>query len=196
MNHILERASEFQGYLPVAQMDMQVTAYQPGQQYKAHYDWFPRPNNKIRNRFSTFFAILDADCTNCGTEFPQIRLDTQTLDVRWCNSINCTADFFTSLNVPGHAVFWRNLDPWGRPRQDVLHAGLPALNGTKIGLNIWTEIPVNPEWYPPVEELFPQGETKEQADKAAVDDLRQWEQGGGENQGSQQQVLDSSTSTS
>ncbi|KXT15023.1 hypothetical protein AC579_7750 [Pseudocercospora musae] len=199
VTHILERASEFQGYIPIEQIDMQVTAYQPGQHYRAHYDWFPSPTMKDRNRFSTFFAILDADCTNCGTEFPHIALDIETLDLRWCSRINCTADVVTSLNIPGHAVFWRNLDPWGLPREDVLHAGLPAVNGSKIGLNIWTEITVNPEWYPSPDEILPSAEDLEEGETIVLDDEEESEQEGGEEQGSQQQqqqqrVLESSVS--
>lgn len=156
VQHILERASEFQGYLPTTQMDMQLTAYQPGQQYRIHYDWFPRPNPRSMNRFSSFFAILEADCENCGTAFPKIELADE-LDPRWCDAVDCTKSHFTSINRPGGAIFWRNLDDWGVPRTDVLHAGLPAINGTKFGLNIWTEIPVDPELYPPADEILPAG---------------------------------------
>ncbi|EME79490.1 uncharacterized protein MYCFIDRAFT_142999 [Pseudocercospora fijiensis CIRAD86] len=181
--HVLERAAEFQGYIDLDQMDMQVTAYRPGQEYKAHFDWFPRPNANVRNRFSTFFAILEADCTNCGTQFPSIQLDTETLDSRWCKSINCTAESLTTLNFPGHALFWRNLDPWGAPRQDVLHAGLPAFNGTKIGLNIWTEIEVDPDLYPSQEEAE---EAEAEYDE---EEWKNWDQG--DDQGSEEELLDS-----
>ena len=38
----------------------------------------------------------------------------------------------------GMAIFWWNLDPNGVGDDDTLHAGSPVINGTKIGLNIWT----------------------------------------------------------
>ena len=42
------------------------------------------------------------------------------------------------LPTVGTAVFWWNLDPNGVGDDDTLHAGSPVINGTKIGLNIWT----------------------------------------------------------
>lgn len=48
----------------------------------------------------------------------------------------------TSRNLEGSALFWRNLDEEGKGREDVLHAGLPAVGGEKVGLNIWTEVRV------------------------------------------------------
>ncbi|KXS98112.1 hypothetical protein AC578_9385 [Pseudocercospora eumusae] len=188
VKHVLLRASEFQGYIDTDQMDMQVTAYQPGQEYKGHYDWFPQPNESGRNRFSTFFAILEANCTNCGTEFLQIQIDAESLDTRWCTRINCTAENFTSLNKPGAALFWRNLDPWGIPRPDVMHAGLPAHDGVKIGLNIWTEIDVNGEWYDDDAE-----EEDYEYDYEEQEQAQEQEQGVCENRGNQL-VLDSAVS--
>ncbi|KAK3076029.1 hypothetical protein LTR53_000074 [Teratosphaeriaceae sp. CCFEE 6253] len=141
---------------------MQVTSYQQGQQYRPHWDWFLEPN-RTTNRLSTFFAItakyngyrppatyvgrtpltywqLEADCENCGTQFPKIRADWSQRDQRWCEIVDCSQEVLTTRNIPGGAVFWRNLDNEGEGRDDVLHAGLPALNGSKIGLNIWTDV--------------------------------------------------------
>ena len=42
------------------------------------------------------------------------------------------------LPIVGNAVFWWNLDPDGVGDDDTMHAGTPVINGTKIGLNIWT----------------------------------------------------------
>jgi len=46
----------------------------------------------------------------------------------------------TSRNVEGSAVFWANLDPGLEGRRDMLHAGLPAVGGEKVGLNVWTDV--------------------------------------------------------
>jgi prolyl 4-hydroxylase len=48
----------------------------------------------------------------------------------------------TTLNVEGSALFWVNLDAEGDGRLDLLHAGLPATGGEKVGLNVWTELGV------------------------------------------------------
>lgn len=139
---VLQRAAEFQGFIAYEKMDMQVTSYQPGQQYRPHWDWFLEPN-RTSNRLSTFFAILEADCENCGTQFPKLRVDWSQRDQRWCEFVDCSQEILTTRNIPGSAVFWRNLDSTGQGRDDVLHAGLPALRGTKIGLNIWTDVDLN-----------------------------------------------------
>ena len=137
---ILERAAEFQGYLSIADMDMQVTSYQHGQEYRAHYDWFRPEQNLPTNRLSTFFAILEAHCENCGTQFPEVHIDWSKRDTRWCEVIDCSQTMLTTKAINGSAVFWRNLDASGRGRSDTLHAGLPVESGAKVGLNIWTNV--------------------------------------------------------
>ncbi|KAJ4368417.1 hypothetical protein N0V83_006774 [Neocucurbitaria cava] len=136
---IAQRAADFQGYLSPGDIDVQITSYNPGQQYKHHYDWYTPP--RTRNRVSTFFAILKSTCENCGTEFPFInRTERAQFDGRWCDVIDCEKELLTTKNVEGSALFWLNLDGNGEGRIDMLHAGLPAVNGDKIGLNVWTDI--------------------------------------------------------
>jgi prolyl 4-hydroxylase len=118
---------------------VQITSYNPGQQYKHHFDWYPPP--RARNRISTFFAILKSNCDNCGTEFPFINItERAAFDNRWCDVLDCSKELLTTKNVEGSALFWINMDQEGEGRIDTLHAGLPALNGDKVGLNIWTDI--------------------------------------------------------
>jgi prolyl 4-hydroxylase len=38
----------------------------------------------------------------------------------------------------GTAIFWYNVDPDGVVDDMTLHAGAPVVQGTKVGLNIWT----------------------------------------------------------
>lgn len=133
---IARRAAEFQGYPDIEAIEIQLTSYQPGQEYRVHFDWLT--NRRKTNRLSTFFAILEAGCTDCGTQFPEIAVDWETQDERWCDAFDCTQSTLTTRNTPGNALFWRNLDSSGQGRRDTAHAGLPALNGIKVGLNIWT----------------------------------------------------------
>ncbi|CAO2655000.1 Nn.00g117330.m01.CDS01 [Neocucurbitaria sp. VM-36] len=136
---IAQRAADFQGYLSPEDIDVQITSYNPGQQYKHHYDWYPPPRS--RNRVSTFFAILKSSCESCGTEFPFINTTERArFDDRWCDVIDCEKELLTTRNIEGSALFWLNLDGRGEGRMDMLHAGLPAVNGDKVGLNIWTDI--------------------------------------------------------
>jgi len=38
----------------------------------------------------------------------------------------------------GTTIFWHNIDPSGMVDLKTLHAGALVINGTKVGLNIWT----------------------------------------------------------
>jgi prolyl 4-hydroxylase len=84
---------------------------------------------------------LKSNCDNCGTEFPFINItERAAFDNRWCDVLDCSKELLTTKNVEGSALFWVNMDQDGQGRIDTLHAGLPALNGDKVGLNIWTDI--------------------------------------------------------
>ncbi|PQE16818.1 2OG-Fe(II)oxygenase superfamily protein [Rutstroemia sp. NJR-2017a BBW] len=136
------RASEFQGYVDLEMMEsLQATRYLEGQQYTNHYDWATNPaaRNQTTNRETTFFAVLDVKCSDCGTRFPKILVDWSVEDEKWCKLVDCTAvDELTVRAVAGSAVFWRNLHSNGTGDIRTLHAGLPAVGGKKVGLNIWT----------------------------------------------------------
>jgi prolyl 4-hydroxylase len=148
VERIANRAAEFQGYMRLEDMSIQLTAYQPGQEYKHHYDWFSYPpGTSSKNTFSTFFAILHATCEDCGTEFSFINTTARPYyDKRWCNVIDCDKPVLTTRNVEGSAIFWVNLDAEGKGREDTLHSGLPAKGGEKVALNIWTDCEVNEIW--------------------------------------------------
>jgi prolyl 4-hydroxylase len=139
---VAARAAEFQGYLNVTLIEsLQAVRYLPGQEYKIHADWFDDELllGQDTNRESTFFAVLHADCTHCGTEFPALTVDWSTQDPRWCRIADCDSlDSLIVNAIPGSATFWRNLSPDGKGNPALVHAGLPVQNGTKIGLNIWT----------------------------------------------------------
>jgi hypothetical protein len=56
-----------------------------------------------------------------------------------CRDANGTE--ITTLEVKatvGTAIFWQNFDSKGMLDRGTLHAGTDVLEGTKVGLNIWT----------------------------------------------------------
>jgi len=141
VNCIRERVAELQGYESPNNVETpQITSYQKGQEYRYHYDYFSdsRSVNRTWNRITTIFGILDANCENCTTEFPNISIDWSNEDMRWCRFVDCAAQSLKVLPVPGSALFWRNLLSNGSGDPRTLHAGSPLSSGFKVGLNIWT----------------------------------------------------------
>lgn len=79
-----------------------------------------------------------------GTEFPLVK--RPSLHKSWCRFIECDANkggagsgvVFKPL--AGNAVYWENFRPDGTGRgwDETWHAGLPVIEGIKVGLNIWT----------------------------------------------------------
>ncbi|KAJ9606922.1 hypothetical protein H2200_008933 [Cladophialophora chaetospira] len=143
---IKQRAADFQGYADVEQVDeIQVTHYEGGQQFRNHYDWKSFGERGTTDRETTFFAYLDANCTNCGTRFPYLSYDWTAADQSWCQWVDCGEPALTIKPVPGSALFWRNLYNNGTGDRRSLHEGLPLTGyDFKTGLNIWTMIDVSP----------------------------------------------------
>ena len=62
----------------------------------------------------------------------------------WCDLLKCedeNGDPVERLEVvakEGTAIFWHNIETSGKLDEMTLHAGADVLNGTKVGLNIWT----------------------------------------------------------
>lgn len=103
---------------------IQVLRYEPGQQYKAHFDWFdpakPGSERHLSNggqRFGTTVIYLATAEQGGGTRFPDAGVEV----------------------VPrvGGAVFFRDVSPFGEPDPLSLHAGCPVLSGTKIVATYW-----------------------------------------------------------
>ena len=142
---ILRRASEFQGYTATSGIELQVTSYQQGQEYKGHYDWKSKrePETCLVDRTTTFFGILDVSCNNCGTNFPRLAVDWSEQDARWCQLVDCdNRNAITVRPIPGSVFFWRNLNDRGLGDMRTFHAGLPVNGGIKVGINIWTKVNV------------------------------------------------------
>ncbi|KAK4616796.1 uncharacterized protein CLAFUR5_12308 [Fulvia fulva] len=138
---ISERAAQFQGYESIDDVDrLQVTSYVSTQEVKAHYDWYGALEKvEPHDCKTTFFGILDADCEDCGTNFPKIKMTWARQDRKWCRLVDCDSSSLTVLPTPGSAVFWRNLHTNGSGYVRTLHAGMPWSRGEKVGLNIWTK---------------------------------------------------------
>ena len=91
--------------------------------------------DKGGNRLSSFFVYLRADCQGGPTAFLKV---PRPQNPEWCSQLNCSVDHVEVYAKVGTAIFWYDLDPWGAVDEYTLHAGMPVLEGTKIGLNIWT----------------------------------------------------------
>lgn len=115
VRRLIDRVLELQGYVtPWEYVDVQVTKYDPGQYYRAHNDWCQhRLERKQRDRLSTLFLILEAECDDCGTEFLALDGGWKQRDPRWCRYFDCTRETVTTRNIPGAGLFWTNLDKLG-----------------------------------------------------------------------------------
>lgn len=82
-----------------------------------------------------------ANCTGGTTVFTKI---PRPKAPEWCDVLQCKDEMgrdveqVAVLPIVGNAVFWWNLDVDGVGDDDTMHAGSPVINGTKVGLNIWT----------------------------------------------------------
>ncbi|QIW95594.1 hypothetical protein AMS68_001112 [Peltaster fructicola] len=130
-----QRALDFQGWPEDTFIERLWTQrYNVSGHYAHHYDWATA--SKESRRVSTFMVYLSADCEGGGTEFPRLQ---PKKDDRWCDFLECGSDKGVTFKAKkGAAVFWMNFDADGRGYKDTIHAGMPVIRGTKIGLNIWS----------------------------------------------------------
>jgi prolyl 4-hydroxylase len=144
---IEERASHFQGNTPVENIEnLQAVKYQAGGRFNPHYDWLYEATGGFGldtsgNRESSFFVYLEANCTGGSTNFPAV---DRPVEREWCETLNCVDEGGKQVKTVevkpkvGRAIFWWNVDAWGDVDEMTLHAGAPVVEGSKIGLNIWT----------------------------------------------------------
>lgn len=140
------RARAFQGWRADLMLErLKIQRYRAEGHYSHHFDW--GGGGRV-DRVSTFMVYVKADCVGGGTEFPRL---PRPADRRWCKFLECppetedgalgqglTTEGTTFLPVQGNAVYWENLRTDGSGYPETFHAGLPVINGTKIGLNIWS----------------------------------------------------------
>jgi prolyl 4-hydroxylase len=103
---------------------LQVLRYEPGQQYRSHFDWFnPEKAGSALHlkrggqRVGTTVIYLSPAHEGGGTRFPKAGVEVSPR--------------------AGGAIFFTNLDPCGRPDHMSLHAGTPVVKGTKIVMTYW-----------------------------------------------------------
>ena len=98
--------------------DVQVVRYEPGQEYKAHYDaCFKCDGKKDVRRTHTALLFLNEVEDGGHTAFPKLGLDVPP--------------------KTGTLIVWRNMDDRGRIIDASLHAGTPVLRGEKWACQIW-----------------------------------------------------------
>lgn len=132
---IEQRARLNQQWQPGMSLEaISVQRYQENGFFRHHYDAFGKGVKKDRQ--STLNVFLYANCTGGGTHFPYLRMPD---DKRWCQFIECDSEQegVTFKPIAGNALFWQNLRSDGSVWLETLHAGMPVMSGTKIGLNIW-----------------------------------------------------------
>ncbi|OIW33815.1 2OG-Fe(II) oxygenase family oxidoreductase [Coniochaeta ligniaria NRRL 30616] len=139
------RARSLQGWREEVWIErLRVQRYRPGGHYSHHFDWSSGRGGW--GRVGSFMAWVDDDDAGLvggGTEFPLLR---RRGDARWCRFVECpSADDEETAGtvfkpIVGNAVYWENFrsDGSGRGYEETWHAGLPVLEGVKVGLNIWS----------------------------------------------------------
>ncbi|KAI9730290.1 MAG: hypothetical protein M1818_008193 [Claussenomyces sp. TS43310] len=147
---IEQRARAFQGWRDGLLLErLKIQRYGVQGHYAHHFDW---TGAGTVDRVSTFMVYVHADCHGGGTEFPRLPRPSRS---DWCRFIECAPapegdagdEPFATSAAPqgvtfkpmrGNAVYWENLRADGSGFPETWHAGLPVLNGTKIGMNIWS----------------------------------------------------------
>jgi len=141
------RARSLQGWRDEVWVErLRVQRYRPGGHYDHHFDWSSGRGGW--GRVGSFMAWVDDDDAGVvggGTEFPLMR---RRGDARWCQFVECPAaadDDGEAAGtvfkpIAGNAVYWENFraDGSGRGYDETWHAGLPVVEGVKVGLNIWS----------------------------------------------------------
>lgn len=105
---------------------LQIVKYEPGQEFKEHYDWFYEDFRKTINndqRQFTIFVYLNDVADGGETVFPNLGIKVKP--------------------KKGDALFWQNCISPDDCSKLNLHQGTPPISGVKYGLNIWTRFNKN-----------------------------------------------------
>lgn len=151
---IEQRALAFQGWPKDTFIERLWTQrYNVSGHYSLHYDW--ASSSRLSRRVSSFMVYLKSECVGGGTNFPRLPRPESRSDAgqEWCEFVKCRStgpesrhnldddsaeDGVTFQPRRGSAVFWMNFDAEGRGYKETIHAGMPVVEGQKIGLNIWS----------------------------------------------------------
>jgi prolyl 4-hydroxylase len=98
--------------------------YQPGQQFRAHFDYFDTsaaywPTEQVRGGQRTWTAMGYLCPVEAGgaTEFPKVPISVPP--------------------QPGALLVWNNMALDGKPNPLTMHAGMPVERGTKYIVTKW-----------------------------------------------------------
>ncbi|MBF9150348.1 2OG-Fe(II) oxygenase [Novosphingobium sp. 1Y9A] len=118
------RIDDLMGIDPALGETIQGQRYEPGQEFRAHYDHFlpsqhfwDTEQKRGGQRSWTAMAYLNAVEEGGTTDFPRVNLSIPP--------------------QPGALLIWNNMKPDGTPNPDALHAGTPVVRGTKYVLTKW-----------------------------------------------------------
>jgi len=121
---ISRRIDDLLGLDPRTGEAVQGQRYLPGQQFKAHHDWFhtteaywPQERKRGGQRCFTAMAYLNAVEEGGGTHFVNLGINVEP--------------------KPGVLLVWNNATPEGVPNEDTIHAGTPVVKGTKYVITKW-----------------------------------------------------------
>ncbi|MEM6909093.1 MAG: 2OG-Fe(II) oxygenase [Pseudomonadota bacterium] len=121
---ISRRIDDLLGLNPIIGEAVQGQRYLPGQQFKAHNDWFyttekywEYERKRGGQRSWTTMAYLNNVEEGGGTHFTEIGINIEP--------------------KAGVLLVWNNALPDGRPNENVIHAGTPVIKGTKYIITKW-----------------------------------------------------------
>lgn len=123
---VTARVCRLAGINPRYAEPTQGQVYGPGEEYKAHNDWFAPGTPDFEKeateasggqRTWSVVVYLNAVAAGGETEFPRVGVTVQP--------------------ERGKLVFWNNIDQYGVPTPDALHRSCPVLEGEKYVLTLW-----------------------------------------------------------
>lgn len=121
---IERRLDDLLGITPEFGETIQGQRYQPGQEFKAHHDWFYTaapywPNEQKRGGQRSWTAMIYLNAVEDGgaTEFPRLGVSVSPQQ--------------------GMLLVWNNARPDGTVNEDTLHQATPVVHGTKYVITKW-----------------------------------------------------------
>lgn len=118
------RIDDLMGIDPALGETIQGQRYEPGQEFRGHYDHFlpsqpfwEAEQKRGGQRSWTAMAYLNAVEEGGTTDFPRVDLSIPP--------------------QPGALLIWNNMKPDGTPNPNAMHAGMPVVKGVKYVLTKW-----------------------------------------------------------
>ena len=123
-HQVSARIIDYFGFAKGNSEPIQAQHYAPGQQFKAHTDYFEPGTSEYRQ----FASQLGQRTWTCMVYLNDVEKGGETEFVKLGKS-------FTPQ--PGTAVIWNNLLPDGRPNANTLHHAHPVIKGEKVVITKW-----------------------------------------------------------